>query len=80
MTYRGRVQNGMIVLDPPVRLPEGSWVEVASVPDEPGTSESPAPSIADRYAGMIGIVDGLPSDLSAEHDHYIHGVPRRGGE
>lgn len=28
MTYRGRVRNGTIVLDPPASLPEGTEVEV----------------------------------------------------
>ena len=28
MTYRGHVKQGVIVLDPPVRLPEGAEVEV----------------------------------------------------
>jgi hypothetical protein len=28
LTYRGRVMNGAVVLDPPVQLPEGASVEV----------------------------------------------------
>ncbi|MGB7159200.1 MAG: hypothetical protein WBD40_14120 [Tepidisphaeraceae bacterium] len=28
MTYRGRVKNGAVVLDPPAELPEGAAVEV----------------------------------------------------
>ena len=32
MTYRGRVKNGAVVLDPPVELPEGASVEVNVIP------------------------------------------------
>jgi hypothetical protein len=35
MVYRGKVQNGQIVLDGDVRLPEGTTVEIA--PIEKGT-------------------------------------------
>lgn len=31
MTYRGHIQNGTVVLDDPVRLPEGAQVWVESV-------------------------------------------------
>ena len=31
MTYRGRVKNGTVVLDPPVELPEGASVEVSVI-------------------------------------------------
>jgi hypothetical protein len=36
--------------------------------------------LAERYAAIIGIVPDLPADLSEQHDHYIHGAPRRGEE
>ncbi len=45
---------------------------------EPSAPEQPEPkSLAERYAAFIGIIDGLPSDMAEEHDHYIHGTPRR---
>jgi hypothetical protein len=31
MTYRGRVKNGTVVLDPPAELPEGASVEVSVI-------------------------------------------------
>jgi hypothetical protein len=76
MTYRGRVKDGVIVLDPPVVLPEGAVVEVATVPA--GAPDTPStPTLAQRYAAVIGIIEGLPCDLAENHDHYIHGTPRR---
>jgi hypothetical protein len=34
MTYRGHVKKGVIVLDPPAQLPEGTAVEVRA-PEQP---------------------------------------------
>jgi hypothetical protein len=80
MTYRGLVKNGVIVLDPPVTLPEGCEVEVATVLDESLPAAPSTPTLAERYAAIIGTIDGLPADLSEQHDHYIHGASRRGEE
>jgi hypothetical protein len=75
MTYRGKVQNGQIVLDEPNTLPEGTTVEI-TVPDlapSPGSR-----SVWDDLIELAGTAGpGLPSDLAENHDHYIHGTPRR---
>lgn len=34
-------------------------------------------SLADRLRPIIGMAKGLPSDFAAQHDHYIHGTPKR---
>jgi len=26
---------------------------------------------------FVGSIDGLPEDFAAEHDHYLHGTPKR---
>lgn len=70
MTYRGRVKNGIIVLDPPADLPEGAQVEVYPV-----SEEAPMPTLYERYKDFIGIAEGLPADMAENHDHYIHGTP-----
>ncbi len=72
MTYRGRVRNGVIVLDPPVTLPEGAEVQVVS-----GADGDAIPSLHERLKDVIGIAEGLPSDMADNHDHYIHGAPKR---
>ena len=72
MTYRGRVKNGVIVLEPPASLPEGAEVEVV-----PAAEAAPVPTLAERYRDFIGSIDGLPSDLAENHDHYIHGTAFR---
>jgi hypothetical protein len=71
MKYRGRVKNGVIVLDGPVELPEGTPVNVE--PTEAGT----IPTLAEQFNDVIGIVTDMPSDMAENHDHYIHGTPKR---
>ena len=71
MTYRGRVKNGVIVLDDPTPLPEGTEVCVEPLPTPPPMT------LADRFQNVIGQASDLPSDMAQQHDHYIHGVPKR---
>ncbi|MEK7755743.1 MAG: hypothetical protein AAB385_00860 [Planctomycetota bacterium] len=70
MTYRGRVKNGVVVIEGAAIPPEGAEVEVALV-----TREETIPTLAERYKDIIGILDGLPPDASVNHDHYLYGTP-----
>jgi hypothetical protein len=72
MTYRGRIKNGVVVLDASASLPEGSEVEVSPLPDE-----KKGPTLSERYKNFVGSLDGLPKDMAENHDHYIHGAPKR---
>lgn len=75
MTLRGRIRNGTLVFDAPPALPEGAAVEVELRALDEGES---GPTLYERYRDVIGIADGLPEDFSINHDHYIHGTPKRG--
>ena len=69
MTYRGQVKNGVIVLDEPLTLPEGTIVKVEAA--------EPNADLEGLKAGLLqlaGMVKGLPSDMARNHDHYIHGT------
>lgn len=82
MTLRGRVENGSIILADDFRLPEGVEVRVevleeGSVEDSEQGQTVPPKSVYDKLKHVIGTVEGLPSDLAANHDHYIHGAPKR---
>ncbi len=72
MSFAGRVQNGVVVLDDGHRLPDGTSVEVIvrETPEKKGT-------LRDRLLKLAGTVDDLPPDMARNHDHYIHGAPRR---
>ncbi|NOT00100.1 MAG: hypothetical protein HOP29_05690 [Phycisphaerales bacterium] len=72
ITYRGRVRNGLIVLNEPGQLPEGVEVEVRALSEETTTT-----TLYERLKNVIGIAEGLPSDMARNHDHYIHGASKR---
>jgi hypothetical protein len=75
MTLHGTVVNGAIVLDQPVTIPSGTRVEVTVKEELPPDGE-PKPTLAFllKYAGSI---QDLPPDFAAQHDHYLHGTPKR---
>ncbi len=73
MTVRGHILNGTVVLDEPVKLPDGTSVEV-DVRALSNGDESP--TLYERLADVIGIAPGLPADMAENHDHYIHGTPK----
>jgi hypothetical protein len=126
MTYKGTVKNGVVVLPPDVRLPEGAQVDVTppsvdandpflalhklakprDLPDDLAmnldyyihglqhkkqprqsrwiagdkstidlTNEQAAYE-ADQLMNLAADTTGLPPDLSTNHDHYLHGLPK----
>jgi hypothetical protein len=78
MECLGHVQNGNIVFDPPVVLPEGAKVRVV-VSESSARSTVPASTLYDGLQHLDGAVTDLPTDFAAEHDHYIHGAAKRNG-
>jgi hypothetical protein len=75
MTLRGTVVNGAIVLDEPLDVPDGTRVEI-SINDAPPSEGEGKPTLAFllKYAGCM---TDLPPDFAEQHDHYIHGTPKR---
>jgi hypothetical protein len=63
MTYRGRVEHGVVVLDPAHTLPEGTEVEV--LPLLPSTGRP-----GEALEKLAGKAQDLPADLAERHDHY----------
>ena len=74
MTYKGKVKNGMVVLQEGVSLPEDAEVNVELV--GPSGPKQP-PSWAEVFKDVIGSVDDMPPDMAENHDHYIHGTPKK---
>ncbi len=72
MSVIGVVENGKVVLPSETKLPNGTRVRV-----EPLPAEGPEAPLVDAFREYIGIFDDLPSDLARNHDHYIHGAPKR---
>ncbi len=71
MVYNGRVKGGVVVLDPGIELPEGIEVKVEPVP--PAARRT----LAEQLGDLFGSAPGLPADMAEQHDHYLHGAPKR---
>lgn len=69
MEYQGKITNGVVVLDGGHRIPEGTAVRVSPIEDQPSWSEV--------FEAVAGKAEGLPEDLAENHDHYLHGLPKK---
>jgi hypothetical protein len=80
MTLQGHVKNGTIVLDQPIALPEGAAVQVEVSSFQAPIAEIRAPgrkTLAERFKNIVGVASDLPQDLADQHDHYLHGTPKK---
>jgi hypothetical protein len=83
MVLQGHVRNGVIVLDDPIPLAEGTAVSVAIPPPVLATLPSQAEtSIWDVFAAITGELDPksierLPVDGAERHDDYLRGTAER---
>ena len=71
MTYRGRVHNGVVVIEGGATLPEGTVVtiEAPEVRCVAGAADS-------LYSlGELAMATGIP-DLALNIDHYLYGHPK----
>ena len=72
-TYTGQVQSGVVVFDEGTpRLPEGTKVQV-----EPADLKEAVADLSRILLEFAGKAQGLPSDMAEQHDHYLHGTPKR---
>ncbi len=78
MVYRGHVENGVIRLEDAPALPEGAEVEVRLVSERaPQAQQERVPSVYETLKHFVGMANGLPPDMSVNHDHYLYGTPKR---
>ncbi len=71
MSITTTVEEGKIVLPPGVDWPDGTVVRIEQVKEEE------LPTLYDTMKEFIGIAKGLPSDLAENHNHYLHGHPKK---
>ena len=77
MEYSGQVKGGVVVFENGTP-PEGAQVRVEVV--EPGDNAGPTKQgggIWSKLLELAGTAKGLPPDMAEQHDHYIHGTPKR---
>ena len=75
MEIRGKVNGGVVVLDDPKALPDGAIVRVEAL--EEAQAETEESTVWDALRKWGGRAKGLPSDFAEQHDHYLHGTPKR---
>jgi hypothetical protein len=71
MKYRGTVKDGVVVLEGHTSLAEGTVVEVEPV------RETKQQTLGQRLKKFAGTAKNLPSDMARNHDHYLHGQPKK---
>lgn len=69
MEATGKIVNGAVVFDNGASFPEGCRVRVAM--------EDESESVGKRLLRFSGIIEGTPEDFAENHDHYIHGTPKK---
>jgi len=72
MSFTGTVENGVIKLPADAAWPNGTKIRVELIAQPVGKNQ-----LTQRLVSIASKARNLPSDLAAEHDHYIHGTPKR---
>lgn len=79
MECTGTVRGGVVVFDPGAAIEDGTAVVVRPAvdarPADPAVEKEPA--LGQWLLQFAGAVEGLPPDMARNHDHYIHGTPRK---
>ena len=76
MSLEGHIQNGVVVFDEPVSLPNGTPVRVEPIMPPTGQDGQPK-SLLERLGNVVGAIDDLPPDAARNVDHYLYGHPKK---
>ena len=72
MSVTGKVKNGVVVLPPGTKLPEGAEVRIETV--KPAGEDDTLVMAVERLARPR---PHLPKDYALNHGHYIRGEPKK---
>lgn len=72
MKYTGTVKGGVVILEGNATLDEGTVVQV-----EPLSQPAPTHALGHRLKSFSGTAKRLPPDMARNHDHYLHGRPKK---
>ncbi|MDA1053334.1 MAG: antitoxin family protein [Planctomycetota bacterium] len=79
-TVQAVYENGVFRPTTPVELPESCQVEITFRSADPGPASEPSNrrplSRLAEIANESPENPSLPSDLAAQHDHYLYGLPK----
>ena len=68
LSFWEKVSKGTVILPPEATLPDGTEIRMEPVPS--------TRTLAQRLSDVI-TVRGGPPDRAENHDHYIHGTPKK---
>ena len=71
MSITATVSDGKIVLPPGAQWPNGSVVRVELV------KEDELPTLLEDMKDFIGVGDPGVTDMAENHNHYLHGYPKK---
>ena len=79
MTLHGIIQEGKVVFENGQPFPDGTHVAVSPIPvsAENGDPSSIWSKLAALGRKVESLPCDLPQDLAENHDHYLHGAPKR---
>ena len=72
MSFTGKVQNGVVVLPPEIKLPDGTEVSVETV-DLPADSDPFIQAVLKSAKPR----PHWPKDYALNHGHYVSGEPKK---
>jgi hypothetical protein len=72
MSVTGKVVNGLVVLPPGTKLPEGAEVRVETL--KLTSADDPLVAAVEKLAKPR---PHLPKDYALNHGHYLRGEPRK---
>ena len=76
LKFIGTVVNGVVVFENGHLPPEGMVVDVT-----PKTLDLQVADPPEKPFGFLlkyaGIITDMPADFADQHDHYLHGTPKR---
>ncbi len=79
-TLKARFDGRVLVPETPVDLPVDTVLEIQivenNVASQPEKDEPPLAGLQELLAALPSDPD-TPTDLAAQHGHYLHGMPKR---
>lgn len=80
MELSGTISDGVVKLDQPCDVAEGTKVRVqvpTSPVPQPSSTDAKPRSLLDVLGDLVGKAEGLPPDAAINVDHYLYGLPKR---
>jgi hypothetical protein len=72
MSYTGTVEGGVVKLPSEAAWPDGTRVRIESL-----ESQADRQPLVEKLRAIARSMPDMPADWAEQHDHYIHGTPKR---